>query len=511
MAEPSARPGVAPPEGGSESTTYRPLSVLAIVGCALGVFYAGTVLIGGVSSFTAGTPLLLPTVLCVFLPLAGAGLSFAARRQIVRSEGTRAGLALTQWGWWLSIIFGLGYAAFYAATYLALRSQADVNAEKYFFEKLKQGKTHAAFWYTLDPSTRQTVNPDNHAEMEIRFNVKNPMDLTKQGQFTVFQQSELVRTIVLGGAETQVKALGVQEWDYNTGAYVLKRNYLITTPEGEFEAIVGVSGSTSRGAASEGRQWRVVLESTGIQQRRLTDRGNHVLALRQQSIGFLRRWSERMLTGNYEEAFLDLCEPAERSKLRAVFRARYVLLDHLPPGLAQGPLLSKAMALGDPELILRLYMPNYERVLGKLVEVPASFDAEDEATKEAVKKLVRNPFRARAEGFPLADVSLWEPNSGSFMAPLVKEGRIRFKHECQLAFPPRYRCGTTIVVESEPGFEDAARETDWRLLRIVASDGEDKSHDAQAARMKQMQGAGGPPGPGMMRPPPGKPKGKAGP
>src|SRR5262249_7087615 len=108
----------------TEPMVYNPLSKLAILGLGLAALYSGVVLISTVVALRSGTPLLLGDWM-FFLPLAGAGLSLLAYRQIRNSEGTLSGDQLVRWGLWLSVLTGLGYGVYYLATGLAIQQQAN--------------------------------------------------------------------------------------------------------------------------------------------------------------------------------------------------------------------------------------------------------------------------------------------------------------------------------------------------------------------------------------------------
>src|SRR5262249_31610009 len=104
------------PEPAGAETGYRPLSGLAIAGFALAILYALVVLVSTVVGLIQGLGFFLPNEL-LLAPIAGAILCFLGQRQIRRSEGTKAGLALARWGLWLSVFTGLGYFSYYQFTY----------------------------------------------------------------------------------------------------------------------------------------------------------------------------------------------------------------------------------------------------------------------------------------------------------------------------------------------------------------------------------------------------------
>src|SRR5262249_22850490 len=171
-------------------------------------------------------------VVIVALPAVGAILSLTAILLIGRSEGTLAGVRLAQWGWWLSVVFGLGYAAYYGATRFAVCLKAE-NFSRVWFDKLTQGKVNDAFVDTLDPALRQSISREDERALEQRFN--QPGGTGPKGQLSSFRESDIVRVLQQAGAQAQIEPLGVREWDYKAGAYKVKRVYRIRTEEGVFD------------------------------------------------------------------------------------------------------------------------------------------------------------------------------------------------------------------------------------------------------------------------------------
>src|SRR5262245_3179563 len=146
-------PTLLPSDRPAEPLVYRPLSGLAIASLAVAALYA--VVVTGIGVFALGdsTPLTMGLWTLIF-PLAALLLALAGRQQIRQSEGTRSGLALTTWAWWLSLLFGLGYLAFYVGTFLAVWWQAESEAMQ-FFAQVREGKTDEAFKdHIIDPAQR---------------------------------------------------------------------------------------------------------------------------------------------------------------------------------------------------------------------------------------------------------------------------------------------------------------------------------------------------------------------
>src|SRR5262245_16470900 len=108
----------------SAEQNYRPLSLLAIAGLAISSAFAVTLLVVGMWALLSGSPFNLGFVWLLF-PIFGFILSLAARWQIRMAEGTRAGAVFATIGIWLSVLSGMGYAAYAVATFFAIRQQAE--------------------------------------------------------------------------------------------------------------------------------------------------------------------------------------------------------------------------------------------------------------------------------------------------------------------------------------------------------------------------------------------------
>src|SRR5262245_8821711 len=168
MAEPTQPLGSAGSEVPAEHVTYQPLSLLAVAGLGLAAVYAVVVLLGFLAWLLFGSPWLM-SLWTLLIPLAAGVISYIARGQILRSEGTLAGLALTKWGITLRVLFGLIFASYTAANYLVFRSQAE-SFTRQWFNLLADDKTEKAFLRTLPPTNRPPETDDLRNEIENRFN-----------------------------------------------------------------------------------------------------------------------------------------------------------------------------------------------------------------------------------------------------------------------------------------------------------------------------------------------------
>jgi hypothetical protein len=498
-----AEPSTFPEEHVTAPLVYQRISGFAIAGLIVAVAYALSVAVAGYMGVRSQTPILLPMGLQP-LPLLAVVLSLVAMFLIRRSEGTLAGLQLAKIGFWLSVVFGLGYWAYYAATYIAVCQQADTFTQRWF-DKLKQGKVIPAFVDTQEPARRQKVNAEDEAEVLLRFNTVGPREMAAgRGPMDRFRDSELVRRVVQAGAETQIQPLGVKEWDYaKSGGYKVQRAYHITTPEGRFDAHITVVGSESRNREFEGRQWFVVSggpETTGIYHGELSDLGKALLELRSQTRDFIGQWSTKLTLGQLKDAYLDVQGATAEGLVEAEAKARQKVVARLAVSLfftEPGPLAnlafydilelpSEIQLLTARECYSQLFRQSGILQTDKLV-------ADDPIARGVALKGARRLFAMTGQGAQLGRLIV-EPQSRRPWK--VENDRLRLPHDCKAGFeipgrPPTFGADVTITVESDPGPVAPARKRQWRVVGVEFTHAEDRSK-AAAGPMASMMG--GPPG-----------------
>src|SRR5262249_8443892 len=150
------------------------------------------------------TPWLIPISLALVLPLLAAALCWIARNQIRSSEGTLAGLPLTKWGITISFVFALGYVAYFAATYVAVRQQAATFAGQ-FFDTIQRAEIDRAFLPTRPPNARPPEGPDQRNAIENELN--DSPDPRSPGAYSEFCQKDYVRALRQAGTEGKAELL----------------------------------------------------------------------------------------------------------------------------------------------------------------------------------------------------------------------------------------------------------------------------------------------------------------
>jgi len=462
---PRPSPPSLPPEPVDEMLAYRPLSPLAIIGFCVALVYAAIIVVGGIAAFLTHSPLLLGPLTFVSLAFMAVILCGLAWLQITRSEGTRAGLALAKWGLGLSVIFGLSYSAFYLATYLALRNQADGFTQEWL-TMIREGKMNQAFLKTQDPAVRATIQPEDEVQMQVRFDTSPAPG--RPGQLTFFRQSDLVRALRQGGNEAKIISQGVREWDWVGQRCNVKRAYRIEAPEGEFGALISVTRMTSTKGEFQGQQWVVHLEQTGVETRKLSERGQLLLALRDSSYQVAQQWFSKVAFRQFLSAYTDACDPAERARLESIFWSRLYLLNLLPPASVPGASalgleLSRWAPAFATDWTLHRYAPGYEERMSKLLTVnEAKLRASDAATRKTAVANFLALFKPEQQTANFRGAMV-DPNC--IHQPLVEMGeRAQVSHDLRADFFP-FQIRAVITLESTPGYQDP-KNTTWKVLHV---------------------------------------------
>ncbi len=148
--------------------------------------------------------------------------------RIQASENTLSGLELSRWGMRISLFFGLVYSVYLAANIVAVRWQARACADE-FIAELKKGDQMQAFLRTLPPGSRPGNESNLRETIEIKYNT--PAATSPNGAYSEFCRSDLVRTIILNGAEGTLEP-GSVNWEHTKEAYHVGMKYKVSGPTG---------------------------------------------------------------------------------------------------------------------------------------------------------------------------------------------------------------------------------------------------------------------------------------
>jgi hypothetical protein len=205
-------------------------------------------------------PLLIHELL--IFPVIGVVLSFAGRRMIRNSEGTRTGEQLINAAWWGSVVGGLGFGAYLFAIDFAIRREAASEVDKFVNNLIKEDPTdpnhiylNRAFIATLDPKRRGDLFADDPARLESEF----------REAYLAFKQCDLVRMIDRNRGHCEYVPTGVKDWLSRPTSVDCLYSGMIKCPEGVFPFQVSMRGeeATSSSQATR-RQWLIMVPPTGV-------------------------------------------------------------------------------------------------------------------------------------------------------------------------------------------------------------------------------------------------------
>jgi len=299
----------------ASSATYQPLSLLAMAGFGLSVVYALAVLVGGAVSLAGHIPWLMP-YWTFLIPIAVLVVCWAARTRIVNSEGTLSGLAFTTWGSRLAILFSITYAAYYIATFLAVRGPA-IDIADDFFQKIKNGQLEQAFILSQDTNSKNMSTEAMRDQIQGRFNQPMGGVSAAPGTYSRFCQERFVRFLQMDGEQANTVPKGVSVWEYTKGGYHVSLSYHVATSLVEFDMKVETFGRDPKPGEGKGRQWTILFTrgETSIVPDTLkeTPRGAEFARRSQKAQLKAQEWAAKV-------SDVDALQPAERESLSKLIR-----------------------------------------------------------------------------------------------------------------------------------------------------------------------------------------------
>ncbi len=245
-----------------EREPYVPVSWMAVAAAAVAAAFLLALLFAGYSALTSRRPLVVPELLV--LPAIAIVLSFAARRIIDNSEGTRTGwlygLNLVNAAWWVAVVGGLGYAAYLFAIDYSIRRDGENELQRWLASLTAADKDleisiNQAFLRTLEPGRRTGLRPENTEQLRSEF----------RNEYLQFRQCDLVRIASRNRGACTFEISGVREWATRPWGVDCVFGVTLRCPEGIFPLSIPVKGiePQSPAEAAAGRQWSVVVPQQG--------------------------------------------------------------------------------------------------------------------------------------------------------------------------------------------------------------------------------------------------------
>lgn len=237
-------------------TRYAPLSWMAVVALTVGVVYVLALLILGITAYLQGKPLV--TELLLAIPVGGILLAFAARRSIRNSEGATTGYEYANAGWWLCLIAGLCYGAYWLAIDWSIRSDAE-RQMKGWTETLMQADPNDP----NDPKLKEAFIKTIELERQNSEQVNNPriFEAEFSAGMNVFRNTNLLLMAARNRDSVRVNPkLG--SWNQNDQILECQMSGTLTCAEGEFELMVPMR-STATGSS---RRWQITGKPTYLRE-----------------------------------------------------------------------------------------------------------------------------------------------------------------------------------------------------------------------------------------------------
>ena len=282
---------------------YQPVNMLAVAAVSMaGLFLALAVILTAVGLYTR-KPVLVTWLIAI--AVIGVLLAVAARWTIRLSEGTRVGLGLANVAWWMCVVGGCVYGAYYAGSVISIHRQARGFVQDVWLQSLKDGNADAAYYFTVKPQQRKGMDIS-----EIRRNYGDVV--------APFKRNWLVRVLLRAEGKVQIEPKGAVHWNETIEGKEVSTQFLIRTPEGEFDVLIEAIGADF--ADLEGRQWVINPEKIGVRVVGLTTLGQNIAALETDSAAFLGEWArDKMGPFRRDELWLDT-QPLTRDERKQKHR-----------------------------------------------------------------------------------------------------------------------------------------------------------------------------------------------
>jgi hypothetical protein len=453
--EPSAGPrhdsatGIVASLPATTPDVYRPLSLAAVIGFGLAILFSAYIAIFGLFTYFSGDFLIFP-FWTILIPLGVATLCLVAKRTIATSEGTLTGDRLATWGLGLTVVFGLSYWSYFAATSLALRRQAATFVESKFLPALAKGNVDEAFVYTYK-GQRPAINAQLHMFVERFMNV--PISVKAMPPFTTFLNTEYVRLLALSGDKYQatLTATGTPVPEKG-GEMQIPLVYHVETPLKSFDMQLVALASDVRSKEFSGRLWRVEKDKTWVvpQSGVWTAEGKRLFdKVEPNARQCLSSWVTKIANStDVESAYQDTLPPAKRAAIIAKLKGKKE--DEL-----------KKLKETDPEL--RDYFAGLQAYSeGSLVHMDKNVFWAPDAERDEFIGLIKKSFSSSP---PSAHWMLVTRSLPGFEDDGKK---VRFIYDVNLMLLPAFMGSGRVTVEADEDVfnNPAANYESWRVVGL---------------------------------------------
>lgn len=315
---------ISPTPAAPVTDAYRPVSLLAIIGLALGLASNAVFFFDNIGA------LLLLSLPALFV-------SILAKHRVRKSEGTLAGGTVATAGIILSLISSLGWYTSHLTQQWVLSRESRRFLENEWFVKLQQNKIADAFLDAVEPQYR--IQPKDLQQLRNHYAARG------ESRYDEFRTNPLIQMLLRQGSQVQWQHRRLEDWSYSLGTYTVKHRYHVTSPELEGEVLLTVKSTKAKDAKSSARVWQYEgWDDAGIQ---FTAYGQELGRAIAQARDRLQTWVRHVSSSEWDEA-LAITELSPEQKPREVAVLRFGTLAMVPTlSAAQAPVLS-AVALSTP-------------------------------------------------------------------------------------------------------------------------------------------------------------------
>src|SRR5262245_34688551 len=178
----------------------------------------------------------------LLIPAVGLVLAIIARNHVRNSEGTRTGARLAAVVWWVCVLGGAAYFAYWYANQVVLEKESRRFADA-FFGELKNGRMQHAFVYMLAPEDLHRATPDVPDAFEMAY---------LPNGYPYFKNHEMVRLIIRNGQSVELEHMGAKDVNQVAAGFQATHLYRLRCPEGEFNIQVKLTAAeTKQGGRSQ--------------------------------------------------------------------------------------------------------------------------------------------------------------------------------------------------------------------------------------------------------------------
>jgi hypothetical protein len=243
--------------GGTDANTlrYAPLSWMGMAAFFVAMLFAVLLFTMGGLAYIDGRTLLSPIL--IVLPVLGLILTFIARQSINNAEGAVTGKIFVSIAWWVCLVGGLCYGAYWLAVDWSVRTTAERQMTEWLTKYITADPSNPndpsikeAFLKTLPPANAEGEFARNPALFNAQF------ALPLQG----LRNNNLLLMAHRNPGQVTIQATGLRTWNQVDDETTAETMGLFKCPEGEFPIALPVKSKVN----NKKREWQVELPRTLI-------------------------------------------------------------------------------------------------------------------------------------------------------------------------------------------------------------------------------------------------------